>query len=151
VLASRYAGIELVEHVLADLIRVRGWGGEEERQAVTTASREAVANAIRHGNGSDSDLPVQVHVAFVGDTDGRDEISVCVTDHGAGFEPESVPDPTAPENLLRASGRGIFYMKQLMDAVEFARAADGGTIVSMSLRTRGPVHTPVEAEGRKES
>lgn len=147
VLASEYDGIELVERVLTDLVHRRGWGCNEERQALTTAAREAVANAIRHGNGPGSDQPIRLEVET--SPEGT-EVFLRVTDHGPGFDPTAVPDPTAPENLLRPSGRGIFYMRQLMDSVEFAPGANGGTVVTMSLRAKSPGNSPVEAEGRKE-
>ena len=149
VLASRYEGIELVEHLLAQLVESRLWRGERDLQAVTTAAREAVANAIRHGNGPESGQPVRVEVMV-----DENRVRLTVVDHGAGFDPTAVPDPTAPENLLRPSGRGIFYMKQLMEQVEFAAAPDGGTVVSMSFRTSRPLvegESPVPAESGKES
>jgi serine/threonine-protein kinase RsbW len=58
-------------------------------------------------------------------------VTIRVEDEGEGFEPAAIPDPTAPENLLRPSGRGIFYMRQFMNRVEFGPTPTGGTAVVM--------------------
>jgi serine/threonine-protein kinase RsbW len=58
-------------------------------------------------------------------------VTIRIEDEGEGFDPATVPDPTDPENLLRPSGRGIFYMQQFMTRVEFGRASNGGTSVLM--------------------
>ena len=59
------------------------------------------------------------------------ELVVRVLDQGEGFEPEEIADPLAPENLLKASGRGIFFMRSFMDDVTLRRAAEGGMEVRM--------------------
>jgi serine/threonine-protein kinase RsbW len=59
------------------------------------------------------------------------ELVVCVTDRGNGFEPEEIADPLAPENVLKSSGRGIFFMRNFMDEVRLQRAPDGGMEVRM--------------------
>jgi serine/threonine-protein kinase RsbW len=57
---------------------------------------------------------------------------VRVLDQGEGFEPEEVADPLAPENILKSSGRGIFFMRSFMDNVVLQRAAEGGMEVRMT-------------------
>ena len=59
------------------------------------------------------------------------EITACVIDEGVGFDPAAVPDPTTPENLLRAGGRGLFLMRELMDEVRYN---DRGNCVTLVLR-----------------
>jgi serine/threonine-protein kinase RsbW len=59
------------------------------------------------------------------------EFVVCVIDRGEGFEPEAVADPLAPENMLKSSGRGIFFMRNFMDEVQLLRAPEGGMEVRM--------------------
>jgi serine/threonine-protein kinase RsbW len=59
------------------------------------------------------------------------ELVVRVLDEGEGFDPQEVADPLAPENMLKASGRGIFFMRSFMDDVVLRRAADGGMEVRM--------------------
>ncbi len=131
-LSSRYDAVEVAEQVLAALCTGAGWG-EDERYWVVAATREAVANAIRHGNREREELPVAVRLEVT-----PAEVVVRVADRGPGFRPEDVPDPTAPENLLRPSGRGIFYMKRFMDHVTFAPREGGGTVVLMRRRRRPP-------------
>ena len=99
--------------------------------------REAVINAIQHGNKLDVDKRVLVEA----DLDG-DELVVRVEDEGEGFDPDSLPDPTAPENLLRPSGRGIFMMRQFADSIEYSFPAKRGTVVTMRKR----IATPQEEE-----
>ena len=131
-LASRYDAVEVAEQLLAALCAGAGWG-EEERYWVVAATREAVANAIRHGNREREELAVAVRLRVSGE-----ELEVEVADRGAGFDPAAVPDPTAPENLLRPCGRGIFYMKRFMDRVTFSPREGGGTVVTMKRRRRPP-------------
>lgn len=76
---------------------------------------EAVNNAIRHGNGEDESKTVQVSLEEV----NKKTIAFQITDEGPGFDFESVPDPTLPENLLKIGGRGVFLMRQLCDNVLF--------------------------------
>lgn len=91
---------------------------------VEMALREALANAIVHGN--QQDPCKSVYVACRCTTDG--EISITVQDEGQGFDADSVPDPTTPENRLLTQGRGIYLMKTLMDEVRFERR---GAVVHM--------------------
>jgi serine/threonine-protein kinase RsbW len=95
------------------------------------AIRESVINAIKHGNRSDTTK--HVFVEFEGDR-AVPELMVRVRDQGAGFDPESVADPLAPENLLKGSGRGIFLIRQFMDDVQLRRAPEGGMEIRMTKR-----------------
>ncbi len=99
----------LIDKVCADL------GVQEDAYGnVLIAVTEAVNNAIQHGNEENSNLFVDV---AVGDKDT--EFCFRIKDEGIGFDFNSLPDPTAPENLLKESGRGIFLMRNLADEVEF--------------------------------
>jgi len=95
--------------------------------------REAVINAILHGNREDAEKRVRVKV----DLEGPDLV-VRVEDEGQGFDPEGLPDPTAPENLLRPSGRGIFMMRQFADSIEYSFPSKLGTVVTMRKRLATP-------------
>jgi len=125
VLASRFENIEVAERALVDLCHRAGCAEDEEYWLVT-ALREAVANAVRHGNQQDPDRHVRVSYAINGRT-----VTIRVEDEGEGFDASDIPDPTDPENLLRPSGRGIFYMRQFMNRVDFGTTAGGGTAVVM--------------------
>lgn len=80
---------------------------------------EAVNNAIIHGNGQDESKKVYVRLA----TDANHLIFV-IEDEGKGFDYNNLPDPTAPENLEKPTGRGVFLMKNLSDMVIFNEAGN---------------------------
>jgi serine/threonine-protein kinase RsbW len=82
---------------------------------IEVALREALANAVIHGNREDPTK--HVHVSFRCDESG--ELFLVVRDEGAGFNPDTVPDPLAPENLAAEHGRGILMMRMYMDEVHF--------------------------------
>ena len=124
-LASRFENIEVAERALNELCSQAGCEGEEVYWIVT-ALREALANAVRHGNRAEPERKVRVDCTIEGRT-----VTIQVEDEGDGFDPATILDPTDPENLLRPSGRGIFYMQQFMNRVEFSRAPNGGTAVLM--------------------
>jgi len=94
--------------------------GESE---VEIALREALANAIIHGNHENPGK--HVHVRF---RCNPDEVSIAVKDEGRGFDINEMPDPTAPENIGSGHGRGIYLMKAFMDEVRFE---EGGVVVHM--------------------
>jgi serine/threonine-protein kinase RsbW len=100
--------------------------GDEALFAVDMAVRESVANAVKHGNKLDETK--QVEITFENSNAG---LEITVRDFGEGFAVEEIPDPTNPENLLKANGRGILFMRSFMDEVEWSNHASGGMIVKM--------------------
>lgn len=102
---------------------------DDELYSVDMAVREVVANAVKHGNKEDETKPVEITLR-----NSNDGFEVTVRDFGAGFAVEDVPDPTNPENILKANGRGILFMKTFMDEVEWFNHANGGMIVKMLKR-----------------
>jgi serine/threonine-protein kinase RsbW len=86
---------------------------------VLIAVTEAVNNAICHGNKENSSLIIQVAVA-----DSANAFCFKIKDEGTGFDYNNLPDPTAPENILKENGRGIFLMKNLSDEVSFNEAGN---------------------------
>lgn len=102
---------------------------EDGQYWIWLATQEALNNAIKHGNKMDPNKMVDfgVHVA-------EGEFRITVQDEGQGFDLEQVPDPTKPENLLKTSGRGIFYMKSFMDRVEYN--TEKGTKVTLVKRSQ---------------
>jgi serine/threonine-protein kinase RsbW len=97
------------------------------------AVRESVINAIKHGNRHDRSKFVTVEFTTTG-TPQPHELVIAVRDEGEGFDPDSLADPLAPENLLKSSGRGIFFMRSFMDDVRLSRAPGGGMEVRMMKR-----------------
>jgi serine/threonine-protein kinase RsbW len=100
---------------------------------IGVAVRESVINAIKHGNREDLEKLVTVEFTFA-PTVEPSELIVRVLDQGAGFDPEEIADPLAPENLLKASGRGIFLIRNFMDQVELRRVPEGGMEIQMIKR-----------------
>jgi serine/threonine-protein kinase RsbW len=129
---SRFENIELVQVVLRDSLERLGVD-EDTRHWVDVAVREAVANAIKHGNAQDPGKQVHVDLFREGD-----EVVIRVEDEGTGFDPDQLQNPLAPENLLKPNGRGIFYMKSFMDDIHYAPRPGGGTIVTLRKKVAGP-------------
>jgi serine/threonine-protein kinase RsbW len=93
---------------------------EDERFHVSMAVREAAVNAVLHGNEYDPGRKIAFRVENTGKS-----LIFTIADEGKGFVPEEVPDPLAPENLMRGTGRGIFLIRQLMDEVHFRHLHPG--------------------------
>jgi anti-sigma regulatory factor (Ser/Thr protein kinase) len=117
------AAIPRITDGVTSVLAQKHWP-EEQIMAIELALQEAVANAIRHGCRGDVTKKLQCSVNI--DTAG--EVMITVRDPGPGFDPQTVADPLAPENMLKPSGRGIFLINGLMDDVEFA---DGGRELRM--------------------
>ncbi len=127
-IGSRFEHIDLVTVVFDDALSRLGLD-EDSRHWVGIALREAVANAIKHGNRQDPDKPVEVELSLA---DGLAVIRVL--DRGEGFDLDQVEDPLEVENRLKPNGRGIFYMKSFMDDIEYSPRPDGGTVVTLRKR-----------------
>ncbi len=94
--------------------------GEEEIMKISMAVREAAVNAVLHGNAYDP--AKKVTLAF--ERTGRDLV-ITIRDQGKGLDMSKVPDPLAPENLMKTSGRGIFLIRSFMDVVEIHPSQTG--------------------------
>jgi serine/threonine-protein kinase RsbW len=129
---SAFDMIDFVQVVSDHVGRLSGLD-DDALHWVGVAVREAVINAIKHGNGEDERK--RVHVEFTmlnGDTPPG--IAIRVRDEGPGFDPDNVPDPLAPENVLKSSGRGIFLIRNFMDELQLRRAPEGGMEMFMVKR-----------------
>ena len=93
---------------------------EDERFHVAMAVREAAVNAVLHGNEYDPSKLIDVCLENTGAA-----LVFVIADQGKGVDPEKLPDPLAPENLLRGSGRGIFLIRSFMDEVHFRQLHPG--------------------------
>ncbi len=127
-IASRFDMLEVVQTVLAQVSTLVGFQGDAAHY-LSVAVRESVVNAMKHGNKLDESKRVEVSFHL-----RPRELEVRIHDDGAGFDPSAVPDPLAPENLLKAYGRGIFFMRQFMDEVTYSFPPKGGTVVTMLKR-----------------
>ena len=127
-----HSNFELLDFVQVVSDRMGQLAGLDEDAVhwIGVAVRESVINAIKHGNREDYGKIVTVEFVVAPSTD-PDELVVRVLDQGEGFDPEEVADPLAPENILKSSGRGIFFMRNFMDDVTLKRAAEGGMEVRM--------------------
>jgi serine/threonine-protein kinase RsbW len=134
---SSPASCPLLEIIIAsDLVEARrvqaeiesalrsGQFAEQEIFAIRLALEEALVNAIKHGNQLDRAKAVRVSYRI-----HPDRFEVQVVDEGPGFDPEDVPDPTAPENLERPCGRGLLLMRHYMTEVAYH---DRGRTVRMA-------------------
>jgi serine/threonine-protein kinase RsbW len=127
-IASRFEMLDVVQTVLAQLCTLLGFD-EEATHYMSVAVRESVVNAIKHGNRQDEQKRVEIRFTLF-----ERALEVQVRDEGEGFDLAAIADPLAPENLLKAYGRGIFFMRQFMDEVTHAFPARGGTVVRMLKR-----------------
>jgi serine/threonine-protein kinase RsbW len=115
------------------------WGFDEDAQHhIAMAVREAAVNAVLHGNAYD---PTKKF--FIAYEMSPERLVITVTDQGKGLDPSSIPDPLAPENLLKTSGRGIFLIRSFMDEVTI-KNLDPGTEITLVK------HTGREAANSKE-
>ena len=121
---STLAILDLIQPITNKVCDQLGFD-EDTRYWIWLATQEALNNAIKHGNKMDGskyvDFALQVQ---------NNEFRIVISDEGEGFDLSKVPDPTNPENLLKTSGRGIFYMKSFMDKVEYN--TEEGTTVTMT-------------------
>lgn len=125
-ISSRFENIELVQVIAEHLCENAGLD-EDGAHWIGMAVREAVANAIKHGNRLD--VRKKVNARFI--LRGAD-LEITIADEGEGFDPETIGDPLNPQNLMKTSGRGIFYMRTFMDAVHFSFNPGGGTSLIMT-------------------
>lgn len=103
--------------------------GDDFVSAIDLAIRESVANAVKHGNKFAEEKTVDLTLACT-----PEGFEITVRDHGEGFDVDEIPDPTNPENLLKANGRGILFMRSFMDVVEWSNHEGGGMVVRMVKR-----------------
>jgi len=127
---SRREFLDSVHALAEQLIQEVGFGAEDCYWMVT-AVREAVTNAVIHGNRERPGTEVEVAFELA-----ADRIRITVSDQGAGFDPADLPDPVSQEHLMDASGRGVFLMNQLMDEVTYDFPAGGGTVRVLMTRLR---------------
>ncbi|HVW05897.1 MAG TPA: ATP-binding protein [Vicinamibacterales bacterium] len=128
-LPSTFELLDIVQ-LLSDRLSALAGLDEDATHWVSVAVRESVINAIKHGNRENRDKHVTVE--FLLEPRAKPEqLVVQVLDEGEGFDPEEIANPLDPENMLKSSGRGIFFMRNFMDDVSIARRPEGGMAVRM--------------------
>jgi len=129
-LQSELASIDTVESTALDFAHRAGFD-DDTAANIGMVAREAASNAVVHGN----KYAPEKHVSATFEASSH-TVSISIADQGPGFDADSIPDPLAPENLLRASGRGVFLMRAFMDEVNF-RQLNPGTEITL-LKRRNP-------------
>ncbi len=125
--------IRIVDETVDKIMRlIEGRHCWEDLENIDLALREALVNAILHGNKSDLTKAVRVCVALAEDC----SMLIVVKDAGSGFDPNELPNPLMAENLLATHGRGIFLINRLMEDVRFS--FDHGTTIYMRHSSRMP-------------
>ena len=99
---------------------------DDDLMKIGMAVRESMVNAVVHGNRYNANKKVRLSVAK-----NPERFTVRIADEGEGFEFEHLPDPLAPENIMRTSGRGIFLIRSFMDEFRIRRLDPGGTEVTL--------------------
>jgi serine/threonine-protein kinase RsbW len=129
-IGSRREFLDGVHSLSEHLIEEVGFSADDTYWMVT-AVREAVTNAVIHGNKEEPGTRVDVVFELA-----EECIRITVVDQGDGFDPDSLPDPVSKEHLMDASGRGVFLMHQLMDDVSYDFPESGGCTLTMTKRRR---------------
>ncbi len=120
--------LDLVQTVADSITNFMGFD-DDTAHWIGMSVRESVTNAIQHGNKLDQNKKVEIRFEV-----SPECLEIYVKDQGNGFLVEALPNPLDPENLLKPSGRGIFYIRSFMDNVEFRRHSQGGMEVHMVKR-----------------
>ncbi|HVS20330.1 MAG TPA: ATP-binding protein [Pyrinomonadaceae bacterium] len=120
--------IEAVADAAAAASRFAQSCGVDESIAfgIDMAVREAVTNAVVHGNQEDEAKSVEVTFSC-----RQHALEIEINDQGEGFDPVDVPDPTDAANILKTSGRGIFLIRNFMDEVQWSARPEGGTTLRL--------------------
>src|SRR5512147_1275552 len=124
-LSSTLDSVDDAENLVLKAAEEVGFG-DDDLHKIGMAVRETVVNAVVHGNRYNSRKRVHLQVLK-----GDDRITITVADEGNGFEPKSIPDPLAEENLLQQSGRGILLIRAFVDDYQMQRLVPAGTEVKL--------------------
>ena len=124
-LESTLESVDSAEELALEMAQKAGIE-EDEIHKVAMAVREAMVNAVVHGNRYNAHKKVYVSV-----TREPSRLTVRIADEGEGFDFENLPDPLAEENLLRQSGRGIFLIRAFMDEFSVRRRSPAGMEVTL--------------------
>jgi serine/threonine-protein kinase RsbW len=119
---STIENLRVVENAIDEATTLIGIS-QDNYGKVLVSAMEAVNNAILHGNRSNPQKMVDIEISSI-----NDQLNITVTDEGSGFRPETVPDPTTPENIEALNGRGIYLMSHLADKIEYSPKGNSVTM-----------------------
>jgi serine/threonine-protein kinase RsbW len=136
ILPTDLSEVRRIQSELKDALTSKGFS-ERDMFHIELAMEEALVNAMKHGNQLDPHKRVYLRYRIF-----EESFDVRVEDEGLGFEPNDVPDPTAPENIERACGRGLYMMRCFMTVVQYHGR---GNVVTMQ-----KVKSPPEDESPSE-
>ena len=134
-LESSLDSVNKVEETAEQMAKKAGVA-EDELFKIAMAVREAAVNAVLHGNSYDPEKRITASFENTGDS-----LVIRIADQGKGLDPATLPDPLAPENLLRGSGRGIFLIRSFMDEVHFKQLHPGTELTL--IKHLGTAHTGI--------
>ena len=124
-LDSTLDSVDSAEALALDVAQRAGFD-EDDLMKIGMAVRESIVNAVVHGNRYNSHKKVRFSVGH-----NSDRLTLRIADEGECFDFGTVPDPLAPENLMRTSGRGIFLIRSFMDEFEMRHLDLGGTELTL--------------------
>ncbi len=119
---SSVENLRIVENAIDETTTVLGIS-QDNYGKILVSAMEAVNNAILHGNKLNTDKIVEIEISYK-----SDQLTITVTDEGPGFSPETVPDPTTPENIEALNGRGIYLMSHLADNIKYSQKGNSVTM-----------------------
>jgi serine/threonine-protein kinase RsbW len=128
-LPSSLDQLPLIDSEVERVAREMGFG-DDACADVGICVTEAAVNAILHAHHEQPELIVEIRLERF-----EDALRISIRDHGRGFDPDSLADPTLPENVLKSSGRGVHLIRALMDNVEIRRFADGMQLLMVKKRS----------------
>lgn len=133
--------LETVDNAEQTATRIAAEAGfeEDEVMRISMAVREAAINAVLHGNAYDPGKKVRLDFESTGG-----DLVITISDQGKGIDVSKIPDPLAPENLLKTSGRGIFLIRSFMDEVQI-HPSHTGTEIKLIKHVHGPAADGKEA------
>jgi serine/threonine-protein kinase RsbW len=122
---SKTNNLSLVEKMIDEVTGEIGIS-QDSYGKILVSTMEGVNNAILHGNKCRPEKYVDIEIRY-----SSNELKVSISDEGEGFCPESVPDPTIPENIEELNGRGVYIMKKLADEITYS---EKGNAVTMTFK-----------------
>ncbi len=124
-LDSTLESVDSAEELAVGVAQRAGFA-EDDLMKIGMAVRESMVNAVVHGNRYNANKKVRFSV-----DKNAERFTVRIADQGEGFDFENLPDPLAPQNLMRTSGRGIFLIRSFMDEFQIRHVEPAGTEVTL--------------------